>query len=145
MCPGPQNPLYLLGRKMLHCYPYVPIGGEMCLNCAILTYNGTAYFGFSGEVHAVPDLGRLEALLQLSFAELRKAAGIKNKTLDKERSDLGKEKRPNPRCRQRLQSRPALGKAVCACGNSDAIGAVSIRSSSTCGCDPSGNKTCIRD
>jgi diacylglycerol O-acyltransferase len=75
--PGPQYPLYLLGRKMQHCYPYVPIGGEMSLNCAILTYNGTAYFGFSGEVHAVPDLGRLEALLQLSFAELRKAAGIK--------------------------------------------------------------------
>jgi len=74
--PGPQYPLYLLGRKMLHCYPYVPIGGEMCLNCAILTYNGTAYFGFSGEVHAVPDLGRLERLLQLSFAKLRKAAGI---------------------------------------------------------------------
>ena len=53
--PGPQYPLYLLGHKMLHCYPYVPVGGEMALNCAILTYNGTAYFGFSGEVHAAPD------------------------------------------------------------------------------------------
>ena len=75
--PGPQQPLYLLGHKMLHCYPYVPIGGEMALNCAILTYNGTAYFGFSGEVHAVPDLRRLETLLQLSFKELRDAAGVK--------------------------------------------------------------------
>jgi diacylglycerol O-acyltransferase len=75
--PGPQQPLYLLGHKMLHCYPYVPIGGEMTLNCAILTYNGTAYFGFSGEVHAVPDLRRLETLLQLSFKELRDAAGVK--------------------------------------------------------------------
>ena len=72
--PGPQYPLYLLGHKMLHCYPYVPIGGEMALNCAILTYNGTAYFGFSGEVHAAPDLRRLEKLLQLSFMELREAA-----------------------------------------------------------------------
>src|SRR5208282_3952348 len=72
--PGPQYPLYLLGRKMLHCYPYVPIGGEMSLNCAILTYNGTAYFGFSGEVHAIPDLHRLEAFLKQSFAELREAA-----------------------------------------------------------------------
>jgi hypothetical protein len=61
---------------MLHCYPYVPVGGEMAMNCAILTYNGTAYFGFSGDVHAAPDLRRLEALLQLSFTELRKAAGI---------------------------------------------------------------------
>jgi diacylglycerol O-acyltransferase len=72
--PGPQYPLYLLGHKMLHCYPYVPVGGEMALNCAILTYNGMAYFGFSGDVHAAPDLRRLEKLLKLSFIELREAA-----------------------------------------------------------------------
>jgi len=72
--PGPQLPLYLLGHKMLHCYPYVPVGGEMALNSAILTYNGTAYFGFSGDVHAAPDLRRLEALLQTSFTELQEAA-----------------------------------------------------------------------
>jgi diacylglycerol O-acyltransferase / wax synthase len=72
--PGPQYPLYLLGHKILHCYPYVPIGGEMSLNCAILTYNGTAHFGFSGDVHAVPDLHRLERLLKLSFTELHEAA-----------------------------------------------------------------------
>ncbi len=75
--PGPQFPLYLLGHKMLHCYPYVPVGGEMAVNCAILTYNGTAYFGFSGDVHAAPDLRRLENLLQESFTELRNAAGVK--------------------------------------------------------------------
>jgi diacylglycerol O-acyltransferase / wax synthase len=74
--PGPQYPLYLLGHKILHCYPYVPIGGEMALNCAILSYNGTAYFGFSGDVHAVPDLRRLETLLTSSFTELREAAGV---------------------------------------------------------------------
>ena len=75
--PGPQQPLYLLGHKMLHCYPYVPVGGEMALNCAILTYNGTAYFGFSGCSHAAPDLRRLEKFLQVSFTELREAAGVK--------------------------------------------------------------------
>jgi hypothetical protein len=74
--PGPQYPLYLLGHKQLACYPYVPIGGEMGMNCAILTYNGTAYFGFTGDAHAIPDLKRLETFLSQSFAELRKAAGI---------------------------------------------------------------------
>jgi diacylglycerol O-acyltransferase len=74
--PGPQYPLYLLGHKQLACYPYVPIGGEMGMNCAILTYNGTAYFGFTGDAHAIPDLKRLETFLTQSFAELRKAAGI---------------------------------------------------------------------
>jgi hypothetical protein len=75
--PGPQYPLYLLGHKILHCYPYVPVGGEMALNCAILTYNDTAYFGFSGDVHVAPDLRRLETLLKLSFRELREAAGVR--------------------------------------------------------------------
>ena len=48
--PGPQTPLYMLGHKMLSWYPYVPIGGEMGVNTAILSYNGTAYFGFSCDV-----------------------------------------------------------------------------------------------
>jgi diacylglycerol O-acyltransferase / wax synthase len=74
--PGPQFPLYLLGHKMLRCYPYVPIGGEMAVNCAILSYNGSVYFGFSGDVHAAPDLRRLESLLMESFTELRAAVGI---------------------------------------------------------------------
>jgi diacylglycerol O-acyltransferase len=75
--PGPQFPLYLFGHKMLHCYPYVPVGGELAVNCAILSYNGTVYFGFSGDVHAAPDLRRLEKLLMTSFTELRAAVGIK--------------------------------------------------------------------
>ena len=75
--PGPQYPLYLLGHKILHCYPYVPVGGEMALNCAVLTYNDTAYFGFSGDVYAAPDLRRLETLLRLSFKELREAARVR--------------------------------------------------------------------
>ena len=75
--PGPQYPLYLLGHKMLSWYPYVPVGGEMAVNCAILSYDGTVYFGFSGDAHAAPDLRRMEEFLKVSFAELRRAAGIK--------------------------------------------------------------------
>jgi diacylglycerol O-acyltransferase / wax synthase len=67
--PGPQIPLYIMGHKMLAWYPWVPIGGLMGINCAILTYNGTAYFGFTGDVHAAPDLERLEEFVNQSFAE----------------------------------------------------------------------------
>jgi uncharacterized protein DUF1298 len=92
--PGPQYPLYLLGHKILDCYPYVPIGGEMSLNCAILTYNGTAYFGFSGDVHAAPDLRRLEGLLQVSFTELRDAAGVTSpRKKEEQKKEEKKEKR----------------------------------------------------
>ena len=72
--PGPQFPLYLLGHKMLRWYPYVPIGGEMAVNCAILSYDGMVYFGFSGDVHAAPDLWRLEKFVKQSFVELRDAS-----------------------------------------------------------------------
>ena len=72
--PGPQVPLYLMGHKMVSWYPWVPIGGLMGINCAILTYNGTAYFGFTGDVNAAPDLERLEKCVDQSFAELRRAA-----------------------------------------------------------------------
>jgi diacylglycerol O-acyltransferase len=82
--PGPQVPLYLMGHKMLHCYPYVPVGGEMAVNCAILSYNGTVYFGFSGDIHAAPDLGKLERLLQESFVELRTAVGAPSPQKKKE-------------------------------------------------------------
>jgi len=75
--PGPQYPLYLLGHRMLRWYPYVPVGGEMSMNCAVLSYDGVANFGFSGDVHAVPDIKRLEDFLHASFIELREAAGMK--------------------------------------------------------------------
>jgi hypothetical protein len=81
--PGPQSPLYLLGHKMLEWYPYVPVGGEMAVNCAILSYDGKIYFGFSGDVHAAPDLKRMEKLLQISFAELRQAVGLRPPQKDK--------------------------------------------------------------
>src|SRR5207237_1206342 len=75
--PGPTTPLYLLGHKMLRCFPYVPIGGDLGINCAVLTYNDTAYFGLTADVHAAPDVGRLERFLNTSFAKLSRAAGCR--------------------------------------------------------------------
>ena len=78
--PGPQFPLYVLGHKMLRWYPYVPIGGEMSVNCAILSYDGMVHFGFSGDAHVAPDLTRFEKFLNLSFDELKAAAHIQPNT-----------------------------------------------------------------
>jgi diacylglycerol O-acyltransferase / wax synthase len=98
--PGPQYPLYLLGHKMLRWYPYVPVGGEMAVNCAILSYDGTMYFGFSGDVHAAPDLRRLETFLRLSFTELRQEAGA---TSPRQESSRLK----NVRAETQVMSKPA--------------------------------------
>ncbi|HET9696600.1 MAG TPA: wax ester/triacylglycerol synthase family O-acyltransferase [Terriglobales bacterium] len=70
--PGPQMPLYLHGHKLLACYPYVPIGGEMGMNCAVLTYDGVAHFGFTGDDKAIPDLDILPSLLIRSFEDMKR-------------------------------------------------------------------------
>jgi len=98
--PGPQVPLFLMGHKMLSWYPWVPIGGLMGINCAILTYNGTAYFGFTGDVHAAPDLEKLEKFVDESFAELRTGAVAAVK--------------PQGKKRQRPNAKIALAKAPAA-------------------------------
>ena len=77
--PGPKKPLYLLGHEMLSAYPYVPIGGEMGINCAVLSYNGTMCFGFTGDVNAAPDLEKLPKFVQESVAELKLAFGVRRR------------------------------------------------------------------
>jgi diacylglycerol O-acyltransferase / wax synthase len=94
--PGPQVPLYMLGHKLLRCYPYVPIGGEMGVNAAILSYNGVAYVGFGGDVSAVPDIERFEELLRESFAELCKAAGSPATLHTDEEKPVRRKARPKP-------------------------------------------------
>jgi diacylglycerol O-acyltransferase / wax synthase len=84
--PGPQMPLYVLGRKMTTCYPRVPIGGEMGMNIAVITYNGTAYFGFTCDVKAVPDAEVMERLLVECFEELETSVGIKEKRVVRKRA-----------------------------------------------------------
>jgi diacylglycerol O-acyltransferase / wax synthase len=75
--PGPQVPLYALGCKMLTYYPYVPIGNQMALNCAIQSYNQVLYVGFTADPLVVPDLNRIKQFVDASFRELCHAAGIK--------------------------------------------------------------------
>ena len=76
--PGPRTPLYLLGHKLLGCYPYVPIGGEMGMNCAVISYDGGMYFGFTGDAGAVPDLHLLPQLLQQCLTAFQRDAGIRS-------------------------------------------------------------------
>ena len=106
--PGPQYPLYLLGHKMLRWYPYVPVGGEMAVNVAVLSYDGSIGFGFSGDIHAAPDLSRLEEFVKKSFAELKEAAGI---TAPRKKSQRGR--KVHVRSRQQAKSaKPSPETAV---------------------------------
>ena len=72
--PGPQFPLYVLGRKALELHPYVPITGGMRVTTAIFSYLGTLYFGLTGDFDAMPDLGVLGEGIHAGFAELLEKA-----------------------------------------------------------------------
>lgn len=74
--PGPQIPLYVLGKRMVASYPYVPIGFALGLGCAILSYDQKLYFGLTADAQAMPDVERLKEFLDVGFAELRTAAGV---------------------------------------------------------------------
>ena len=74
--PGPQFPLYMLGRKLLRIYPQVPLVRNTALGIAIMSYDGTLNFGLLGDYDALPDLDDLAAALRDAIAELAAAAGV---------------------------------------------------------------------
>lgn len=69
--PGPQIPLYLVGKKMLKHYPYVPVGYGLGLGCAIFSYNRDLYFGLSSDANAMDDVDKFKEILDETFAELK--------------------------------------------------------------------------
>lgn len=54
--PGPQHPLYVLGRKMLDNYPYVTLASTMRIGTTVFSYDGYLRFGVTGDYETVPDL-----------------------------------------------------------------------------------------
>jgi WS/DGAT/MGAT family acyltransferase len=74
--PGPQFPLYMLGRKLLRIYPQVPLVRNTALGIAIMSYDGTLNFGLLGDYDALPDLDDLAGALRDAIAELSAAAGV---------------------------------------------------------------------
>jgi WS/DGAT/MGAT family acyltransferase len=78
--PGPQVPLYALGRKMVAQYPHVPIGYAIGMGCAIFSYDQKLYFGLTADAQAMPDVTLFKELLDESFAELRERAGVATAT-----------------------------------------------------------------
>jgi hypothetical protein len=74
--PGPQIPLYLMGRELEAIYPMVPLAENTALGIAILSYNGQLNFGLVGDYDALADLEVLADELRSSIDELAVAAGL---------------------------------------------------------------------
>jgi diacylglycerol O-acyltransferase len=57
--PGPQFPLFCLGRQMVGYRPFVPIFHGIRVATAILSYDGRIAFGVTGDYDTVPDVAVL--------------------------------------------------------------------------------------
>jgi hypothetical protein len=74
--PGPQFPLYLLGRELLELAPVAFLPEDHALAVAIMSYNGCVDFGLLGDYDAMPDLDVFADYLDDALAELMEAAGV---------------------------------------------------------------------
>jgi hypothetical protein len=57
--PGPQFPLYVLGREMLQAFPVAFLPQNHGLAIAIMSYNGQMNFGLLGDFDALPDIDEI--------------------------------------------------------------------------------------
>ena len=72
--PGPRQPLYGMGRRVLEIIPYVPIATTLRTGVSIFTYCGNVTFGITGDFATSPDLDVLAHGIEDSLAELLAAA-----------------------------------------------------------------------
>jgi diacylglycerol O-acyltransferase / wax synthase len=68
--PGPQFPLYLLGRELQDIFPMVPLAANQAICFGIMSYNGRINFGLTADYDSSPDLNTLASDLEASIAEL---------------------------------------------------------------------------
>ena len=72
--PGPQLPLYVLGREMEEIFPVAFLPQNHVLAVAIMSYNGRIGFGLLADYDSVEDADEIADGIAASLAELEEAA-----------------------------------------------------------------------
>jgi diacylglycerol O-acyltransferase len=72
--PGPQQPLYGVGRKLVEIIPYVPIATSLRIGVSIFSYCGQLTFGVTGDYATTPDIDVLARGIEDGIGELVNAA-----------------------------------------------------------------------
>jgi WS/DGAT/MGAT family acyltransferase len=72
--PGPQLPLYVLGRQLRDLFPVAFLPEHHALAVAIMSYNGGIDYGLLADYDALPDIGVIADGIEESLAELLAAA-----------------------------------------------------------------------
>lgn len=73
---GPQIPVYMLGRKMIHAYGYFPLNASNGMACVIFSYNQRITMTLVTDMAIIPDVTELRADLEASYEALRRAAKV---------------------------------------------------------------------
>ena len=72
--PGPQKPLYYLGRKLLAVHPMLPLAKVTTVSVAMMSYDGTIDVGLLGDDEHATDLAVLACAIPKALAELTELA-----------------------------------------------------------------------
>lgn len=72
--PGPQMPLYVLGRKLDEVFPVAFLPEEHALAVAIMSYNGRVCWGLLADYDSMDDVEAIAAGIDESLAELEQVA-----------------------------------------------------------------------
>ncbi len=72
--PGPQQPLYVVGARMLATYPVIPLARTQSLAVGLTSYDGGVYYGLNADREAMGDLDVFAQCITESLAELRDSA-----------------------------------------------------------------------
>jgi len=72
--PGPQFPLYVLGREMLQAFPVAFLPENHALAIAIMSYNGQMNFGLLGDFDALPDIDTIAEGISAELSTLMRLA-----------------------------------------------------------------------
>jgi hypothetical protein len=71
--PGPQEPMYLLGRRVQAAYPAVPLVQGHGLSVGVVSYCGSLHVGLYADPDVVPDLVAVARDFARAFDALRLA------------------------------------------------------------------------
>jgi hypothetical protein len=68
--PGPQQPMYLAGKRISRLIFWVPQSGDIGLGISILSYAGQVQFGLIADYKRVPDPARVAARFHEEFEKV---------------------------------------------------------------------------
>jgi len=74
--PGPGQPMYLAGARLVASYPSMPLGENSALSIACSSLGGVMAFGLTGDWDGMPDIYGLATAIDDSLNEMCKAAGV---------------------------------------------------------------------